>query len=265
MPASDLSRLVDLEGRVIDPPPAGAIISSRLARKLGVEQGDRIRVEVTEGQRPSLALSVADVIDSPLGSSARVDKAVLNRLLREGATLSGVYLAVDPLQHERIYRLLKETPQVAGVTSQAAIRQGVQDTVAEQMGIVTLFNTGFAALIVLGVVYNSARISLSEHARDLASMRVLGFRRGEVAFVLLGELALLVLMAIPLGIGIGIALSRYLSTQFSADLFTIPFGVNPATPAEGVLVVLVAAAGTALLIRNRVDRLDLVRALKTRE
>lgn len=265
VPGSDLSRLVDIEGRIVDPPPAGAIISTRLAKLLDVRTGDRLRVEVTEGERPVLSLTIAGVIDSPLGSSARVDNAALNHLLKEGATLSGAYLAVDPAQQERIFRLLKETPQVAGVTSQAAIMQGVRDTVAEQMGIVTLFNTGFAALIVLGVVYNSARISLSEHARDLASMRVLGFRRGEVAFVLLGELALLILLSLPLGIALGIALSRYLSKQFSADLYTIPFGVNPATPAEGVLVVAVAAVGTALLIRNRIDQLDLIRALKTRE
>ncbi len=262
---SDLSRLVDLDGHVMEPPPAGAVISRRLARQLVVGPGDRIRVEVTEGDRPTLHLTIASVIDSPLGSSARMDAAFLNRLLREGATMSGAYLAVDARERDRLFALLKETPLVAGVTSQAAIKQGVEDTVAEQMAIVTLFNTGFAALIVLGVVYNSARISLSEHARDLASMRVLGFRRGEVAFVLLGELGMLVLLALPLGMGLGIALSRYISQQFSADLYTIPFGYNPQTLAEGVLVVMAAAAGTALLIRSRVDRLDLVRALKTRE
>ena len=118
---------------------------------------------------------------------------------------------------------------------------------------------------MLGVVYNSARISLSERARDLASMRVLGFRRGEVGFVLLGELALLVLASLPVGILLGIGLSRYLTEQFSADLYTIPFGMAPSTLAEGVLVVAAAAAATGLLIRNRTDRLDLVRALKTRE
>lgn len=262
---SDLSRLVDLEGRVVDAPPAGAVISSRLARKLGVQAGDSLRVEVTEGERPVLSVPIAAVVDSPLGSSVRLDSAVLNRLLKEGATLSGAYLAVDKRHRDRVFTTLKETPLVAGVTSQAAIMEGVQDTVAEQMGIVTLFNTGFATLIVLGVVYNSARISLSEHARDLASMRVLGFRRGEVAFVLLGELALLVLLSLPLGILLGIGLSRYISQQFSADLYTIPFGFNPQTLAEGALVIMVAAAGTALLIRSRVDRLDLVRALKTRE
>lgn len=265
MPQADLSRPVDLEGRVIEPPPSGVVISSRLARRLEVGAGDPIRALVTEGERPVLDLSVSAVIDTPLGSSARLERANLNRLLREGATLSGAYLAVDGNHAEAVFRALKETPQVAGVTSQQAIVQGVRDTVAEQMGIVTLFNTMFAALIVLGVVYNSARISLSERARDLASMRVLGFRRSEVSYVLLGELGLLVLISIPIGIGLGIALTRYVTQQFSADLYSIPFGFNPQTPAEGVLAVLVASAATALLIRSRIDRLDLVRALKTRE
>ena len=265
VPQSDLSRAVNLEGRVVEPPQAGVVISSRLARRLDVRAGDPIRAIVTEGERPVLDLPVSAVIDTPLGSSARMDRAKLNRMLREGETLSGAYLAVDSNYGEAVFRALKETPQVAGVTSQHAIVQGVRDTVAEQMGIVTLFNTLFAALIVLGVVYNSARISLSERARDLASMRVLGFRRGEVAYVLLGELGLLVLISLPIGIGLGVALTRYVTQQFSADLYSIPMGFNPQTPAEGVLAVLVASAVTALLIRSRIDRLDLVRALKTRE
>ncbi|HET9398594.1 MAG TPA: ABC transporter permease, partial [Sphingomicrobium sp.] len=265
VPAADLSRLVNLDGRVIEPPPAGAVISSRLARQLGVSAGDRINAAVTEGERPRIQLDVAAVVDTPLGSSARLDKAVLNRLLREGDNLSGAYLAIDPARRDAIFRAMKDIPQVAGITSQDAIIQGVRDTVAEQMGIVTLFNTGFAALIVLGVVYNSARISLSERARDLASLRVLGFRRGEAAFVLLGELGVLVLVSLPIGVFLGILLSRYVTEQFSADLYTIPFGINPATLAEGALVVMAAAAGTALLIRMRVDKLDLVHALKTRE
>jgi len=265
VPQADLSRAVDLKGRVVEPPQSGVVISSRLARRLDVRAGDPIRAIVTEGERPILDLPVFAVIDTPLGSSARMDRANLNRLLREGQTLSGAYLAVDGNYAEAVFKTLKETPQVAGVTSQQAIVQGVRDTVAEQMGIVTLFNTLFAALIVLGVVYNSARISLSERARDLASMRVLGFRRSEVSYVLLGELALLVLISLPVGIAMGIALADYVTQQFSADLYSIPMGFNPQTPAKGVLAVLVAAAATALLIRSKVDRLDLVRALKTRE
>ena len=264
-PRADLSRVVDMNGRVIEPAAGGVIISSRVARQLGVEAGQPLQVSVTEGERPQVELKVSQVIDTPLGSSAHLDKAALNRIMREGDNSSGAYLEVDPMLREQVFRALKQTPQIASVTSQAAIIQGVRDTVAQQMGIVTLFNTGLAALIVLGVVYNSARISLSEQARDLASMRVLGFRRGEAAFVLVGELGLLILLSLPIGVAVGIWLARYVTEQFSADLYTIPLGIQSATLAEGVLVVIAAGAITALLIRVRVDDLDLVQALKTRE
>ena len=268
---SDLRRTIDMKGRVIEPPAAGVILSGRLARQLDVSAGDWIEARVTEGERPSLRLRVAKVVESPIGSSASIDRASLNRLMREGQTISGAYIELDAARLPQFYAMLKETPAIANVTIFSAMLQSIQDTIAQNMGIITLFNTGFAGLIVLGVVYNSARISLSERSRDLASMRVLGFRRSEVAFVVLGEQALLVLLSLPLGILLGIALSRYVTERYStrggeqADLYTIPFTINPATLAEGVLVVAAAAVGTALLIRRRTDRLDLVRALKTRE
>lgn len=264
-PGADLSRVVDMNGRVIEPPAGGVIISSRVARQLGVGVGQPLRVNVTEGERREVQLEISRVVDTPLGSSAHLDKALLNRIMREDDSSSGAYLEVDPMLKDKVFRELKDIPQIASVSSEAAIIQGVRDTVAQQMGIVTLFNTGLATLIVLGVVYNNARISLSETARDLASMRVLGFRRGEAAFVLVGELGLLILLSLPIGIALGISLARYVTEQFSADLYTIPFGIQPATLAEGVLVVIAAAAVTALLIRIRVDDLDLVQALKTRE
>lgn len=262
---NDLSRLVDLKGRVIDLPPRGAIVSTRLAARLGIKAGDTIAVQVTEGERPHLEIAVASVVESPIGTAAYLDRRLLNRLLREGETVSGAYLSVDPEELPRLYDELKRTPLVAGVAVRAAMLQGLRDLLEENIGLMTLFNTGFATLIVLGVVYNSARISLSERARDLASLRVLGFRRGEVGFVLLGEQALLVLLSIGPGLALGIGLARYMAGRFSSDLFTVPFVINEATLAEGVLVVAAAAGVTALLIRGRADRLDLVRALKTRE
>jgi putative ABC transport system permease protein len=154
---------------------------------------------------------------------------------------------------------------IAGVASREAALTGIRDTIARSMGLIGLFVAGFAAMLVFGVVYNSGRIMLSERARDLASLRVLGYRRGEVAYVLLGALTLLTLAALPLGSAMGIALSLALMEQFSNDLFTIPFGMRAATIARGWLVVLAAAAVTGLLIKARIDRLDLVGVLKTRE
>lgn len=260
-----LERVVDIAGNALSPPRMGALVSGRMAQTLGVGRGDVIEVRVTEGEQRLLRLPVVGVLDSPFGASATLDRASLNRLMREGDVLSGAYLAVDARQLPRIRARLKESPMVAGISSSASALRSIRATIQENIGTMTLFYGGLAVLVVAGVVYNGARISLSEQARDLASLRVLGFRRREVSFILLGEQALLVVLSLPLGVLGGIALWRYLSSRFNSDLFTIPFVIDTRVLGQGVLVVAVAAVGTAFLINRRVDRLDLVRALKTRE
>lgn len=264
-PGGGLERIVDLQGNPLTPPPSGALISGRMAQALGVGNGDVIEAGVTEGERPLLKVPVVGVLESPFGASASLDRATLSRLLREGDVLTGAYLAVDARRLAAVQARLKESPMVAGISTTAAARRSIRETIQENVGTMTLFYGILAALVVAGVVYNSARISLSEQARDLASLRVLGFRRREVAFILLGEQALLVLLSLPLGIIGGVGLWRYLSSRFNSDLFTIPFVIDTQVFGQGVLVVGAAAAATAYLIHRRVDRLDLVRALKTRE
>lgn len=262
---SQLMRLVTLDGEIIDPPSEGALISSQIARKLALATGDTIEVRVTEGERQRFPLRVVRIVDVPIGASVVVERATLNRLLREGDVASGAYLMTDPARQDALFAELKRTPMVAGVSVARTALQGIRATIAENMGIVTLFNTIFAMLIVVGVTYTGARISLSERARDIASMRVLGFRKSEAGFVLLGEQALLVLAALPLGLAGGVGLSHYIADSFSSDMFLIPAAVSAKTLAEGVFVIAFAAAATAWLIRRSADRLDLVRALKTRE
>ena len=265
MVGGDLQRSVDLSGTTFDPPPQGIAVTGRMARDLDVRVGDRVTAQVTEGRRPTLSLPVTAVLDSPFGSAASLDRRALNRLMLEGDTLSGAYLDVDEARLAHIYARLEASPMVAGITVRKATLAAMEEIIQGNFAIQSFFYTTLAALVVIGVVYNSARISLSERARDLASLRVLGFRRSEVAFVLLGEQFLLALLALPLGIWSGRELWRYLIAQFNTERITIPFYVDPRVPAEGVLVVAAAVAATAFLIRRRVDRLDLVRALKTRE
>jgi putative ABC transport system permease protein len=212
-----------------------------------------------------VSLPVDAVVDSPFGSAAATDRRALNRLLREGDTLTGAFLSVDEAALPAIYARLQASPMVAGVGVRQATLDAMEEIIQGNFRIQAFFYTALSVLVVIGVVYNSARISLSERARDLASLRVLGFRRGEVAFVLLGEQAVLLLLSLPLGIWWGAELWRYLISRFNTDRLTIPFHIDPRVCAQGVLVVAAAAAVTAILIRRRVDRLDLVRALKTRE
>ena len=214
-------------------PKDGAIISGRMAQALDVGRGDVVEAEVGEGERPVLRLPVVGVLDSPFGATATLDRGALNRLLREGNTLSGAYLEVDPARRAAVEKRLEQSPMVAGISRSAAAERAIRSTIEENLLTMTLFYSGLAGLVVAGVVYNSARISLSEQARDLASLRVLGFRRREVAFVLLGEQAILLLLSLPLGLVGGVELWRYLAGRFNSDLFTIPVVIDPRVLGQG--------------------------------
>ena len=262
---ADLGRLLDRSLRPVSMPPEGLVLSSKLAEVLGVGRGDRVLVEAMEGRRPVREIAVAAVVEEFIGTSAYMDLGTLNRFMNDPQMASLAYLQVDPLFEAELYRKLKNAPAVAGVTLEAAEVKSFRETLAESMLLMTTFNIGFAGLIAFGVVYNSARISLSERGRELASLRVLGFTRAEVSSILLGEFALLTVMAMIPGFLIGYGLSWSMSLSFETELFRIPLAIDRDTYGFSALVVMGAALATGLVVRRRIDRLDLVAVLKTRE
>jgi putative ABC transport system permease protein len=172
---------------------------------------------------------------------------------------------VDPASEPALYRELKSTPAVAGVVLKRAALESFQKTIEQHMLVMIFFNILFACVIAFGVVYNAARIVLSERSRDLASLRVLGFTRAEVANILLGELAVIVLLALPVGLAVGQALGAWILKLSESELYRFPLIVTPRTRVFAAAVVLLAGALSALTVRRRLDRLDLVAVLKTRE
>ena len=258
-------RLLDAERRPIEAPPEGLVLSTKLAELLDVGRGELVTVEVMEGRRPVRAVPVVGLVDEYFGTSAYMAMAVLPRLLGEGPTVSGAYLAVDAAHTEALYRRLKDAPAVASVQLRRDALDSFREVTSRNALVMTTINTIFAGLIAVGVVYNTARIALAERGRELASLRVLGFTRGEVSYILLGELALLTLLALPLGCAIGYGLAALIASLFDSEVYRIPLVVEPATYGYAVLVVVAAAALSALAVRRRIDRLDLVAVLKTRE
>ena len=260
-----LSRMVDADGNAVVAPPGGLVLSRDLADKLAVEAGDVLEIEVTEGRRPTLAVPVAAVTTTLLGSGAHMQLADLNALLGEGPVVSGAFLTVDPAATDALYRELKELPAVAGVTLQSLARRNFADLMDQNLGTAVWIYTMFAGLIAIGVVYNSVRISFEERQRELASLRVIGFTRGEVSYILLGEIAFLTLLALPLGAGLGAGMAWFMARAMSSDLFRLPFVIDPATFGYAAVVVLVVTAASGLLVRGQLDRMDLVAVLKSRD
>jgi putative ABC transport system permease protein len=189
----------------------------------------------------------------------------LRRLMGEGAVVTGAVLTLDSADIDPFYRAVKTLPAVAGVSLRDVMLQNFRDTMAQNMNLQIFLNVAFAGIIAFGVVYNSARVSLSERARELASLRVLGFTRAEISLILLGELAILTVVAMPVGALIGYLLGELIMLGFNNELYRLSFTVSASTVAWSFLVVIAAAFGSGLLVRRRLDRLDLVAVLKTRE
>jgi putative ABC transport system permease protein len=262
---SDLYRLLDTGLDVIRLPPEGLVLTEYLAKRLRVGVGDEIDFEVQEGRRTRGTVQVVGVVTQFIGGGAFMDLDALNRLLREGPVISGVFLSRDEDLQPRILDRLNASPVVAGITQRTVAIENFYDTMAETILTFTLINTLLASTIAFGVVYNSARIALSERGRELASLRVLGFSRGEVSYILLGELALLTLAALPAGFLVGNAICAYIANQLESELYRIPLILDASTYAFAAGTVMVSAVVSGLIIWQRLGHLDLVGVLKTRE
>jgi putative ABC transport system permease protein len=260
-----LRRLVDQNRGPIAVPPQGVVLNSKLAEILGVRTGDTLAVRMLEGARRERRAVVTATVEEMFGISAYMDYGALHRLLGEAPAVSGAYLAVDAARLDALNEELKRLPAVAGVNSPAALRRAFEEQLSENLLISITFLLVLAGILAMGVIYNGARIALSERARELASLRVLGFTRREVTVLLLGEQAAITALAIPLGWVIGFGFGILILGTMDMERYRIPLVISERTYLYSALVAAAAALLAGLAVRRRIHRLDLIAVLKTRE
>lgn len=260
-----LNRPVDGDMKALYVRSDGIILSKALAEILKIFPGQVLTVEVREGRRPTLEVPVAAIAEPLLGAPAYFELSALNRALKEPNRVSGAHLRIDRAESATIYRKIKDMPIVAGVSLRTEARAAFQKLMDTGAGAVRYVMAAIAGIITFGIVYNSARIAFAERSRDLASLRVIGFTKSEAAFVLLGELAIITVIALPVGALLGYWLTGAIADGFSTDLYQIPVSFAPAAHGVAAMAVLAAAVISGWLVKRDVDRIDLVSALKTRE
>lgn len=260
-----LRQLLGPQGDPMAVPDQGVVLSHLLARRLDAAPGDWVRIEFLQGERRVHTLPVAALAYESMGLSAYMQRDALNRLLGEGDRLSGARVRLDAAHREAFLEHIKQTPRVAFAVELGPLLRTFRETSARNILVFTSVLSVLAGIIALGVVYNNARIALAERQWELASLRVLGFTRAQVSALLLGELGLELALALPLGWALGYALSWAMLQAITPETFEIPFIISPATYAWASVVILLAALISAWIVRRRVDRLDLVSALKVRE
>ncbi len=261
----ELSRALDVEERPLVLPPRGLVISDTLAGILHARIGDGVELELMEGAQETLTIPVTGIATGYFGLGAMMDLASLNHLLGEGPSISGVNVAIDENKSSALFAALRETPLASFIVLQKRSVKRFRETAAQNITIMSTVYISLAAIIAFGVVYNCARISLSEQGREMASLRVLGFTRAEVSSLLVMELAVMVVLALPLGWAIGYAIGWLVVHGFASELYRVPLVIGKDVYAYASLVVLAAASVSALVVRRRIDRLDMIAVLKTRE
>jgi putative ABC transport system permease protein len=236
-----------------------------LAKRLGLQVGDRVEVEFRMWHQARATVEVVEIVHTLMGKQAFMDFATMNTLSRDGSVASEATLQVDPLAMGAFWQAVKQAPLITAVFDKAASLASFQETTSRSMGVFSSILTLFAVAMAVGIVYNAARISLSERAWELASLRVLGMTRAEVSVLLLGQLAAELLLALPLGAAAGWGLATVLMRLMSSDNIDFPVVIAPSTYASAGLIVLAAGLVSALLVRRKIDQLDLVAVLKVRE
>jgi putative ABC transport system permease protein len=260
-----LMRLKSRTGQTVSLPPEGLIISKKLAQVLGVKAGESIRIEVLQDKRPVAMVPIAGLLDDISGLNAYMNIDAINRLMREGPRVNSAMLTADTKFLPAIYRDLKEMPNVASVTIRQNSVDSFKNTVAKNMLHMRMINLTFAIIIALGVVYNGARISLSERSRELATLRVIGFTRREISTILLGEIGTITLLGVPFGLVMGYWFAWLLTLFLDQEVFRFPFVISRSTYGLAAATVLAASIASGLLVRRKLDDLDLIAVLKSRE
>jgi putative ABC transport system permease protein len=260
-----LRRIIDSDLRLHEVPADGVIVSQMLADLIGIEAGDTLRMEVLEGRQPVRSVPVTGIVDEMFGLNAYMEIGALNRLMHEGPTASGAYLKVDDDRRASVNEELKRMPAIAGVAARSSLLANFERQLEQNLLVSMTMLIFFAGVIAVGVIYNGARIALSERGRELASLRVLGFTRQEIAVILFGEQAAVTALGIPVGFLIGLLFASLLIESFANESYRIPLVISGSTYAFAAIVAVLAAIFAGLLVRRRLNRLDLIAVLKTRE
>lgn len=260
-----LNRLLDVDGNTVELPPEGLLLSAKLAEILGAKAGDRVILEIQEGRRPQLEATIHGTITDYAGVAVYMEIGALRRLMREGATVSGAYVAVDSKYWDAFLTKVRESPRIASLSITDAIRGSFESSTGDMIGKIQWLYFIFATIVAFGVVYNSARIALSERSRDLATLRVLGFSHREVAGVMISELAILTVVAIPFGLWIGTQLATAIITTVSTETVRLPLVISMRSYATATLIVLLSSSISFWVVSRKIHELDLLGVLKARD
>lgn len=264
-PGAQLRRVADDKGRVVAMPASGVLLNARIAKKMGLKPGDTIQLELLEGNRRKIRVTVANLVEEILGQGCYMQSEALSRLLGEERSINVAALKIDLLKQDEIIAHLKTSSRVASISTREGTLKIFYDMMSRSMLAMITIILIFASAISVGVVYNTAMILLSERTFELGSLRILGFTKAEVFEMIASELGSTVLASLIPGCALGYGFAWLMMNTVDTEEFTIKLIITSRTYVTAVLVSLATALVSFVILYFRIRKMDLVSVLKVRE
>ncbi|WP_246837810.1 ABC transporter permease [Leptospira bouyouniensis] len=262
---SELRKILGKDLKPIQIPISGIMVNQDLAKRMNIKIGETIQIETLDGEKKKFAVQVTSLANEILGQGVFINKENLNRILEEGNLINIALLKTDPNKDIELIKEFKDDPLVIGLFSKAAILKGFQEVMQRSLQSTSVFILIFTVIISIGVIYNTAMITLSERIYELGSLRILGFTLKEVFAIIAWELSWQILCAIPIGCIFGYQVANLILNSNETEGFKIPATIYPSTYYYSILLALITAGISYLIVFRKLKTMDLLSVLKVRE
>ncbi|WP_244241567.1 ABC transporter permease [Leptospira jelokensis] len=262
---SELRKILGKNLKPIQIPISGIMVNQDLANRMNIQIGETIQIETLDGEKKKFSIQVTSLANEILGQGVFMSKENLNRILNEGNLINIALLKTDPKKDIDLIKEFKDDPLVIGLFSKTAILKGFQEVMQRSLQSTSIFILIFTIIISIGVIYNTAMITLSERIYELGSLRILGFTLKEVFAIIAWELSWQILCAIPLGCIFGYQVANLILNSNETEGFKIPATIYPSTYYVSILLALFTAGISYMIVFRKLKTMDLLSVLKVRE
>lgn len=253
-------------GHGIDFGGDSVVVTEKLSMKLGIDVGDEVLVydqdTVGNAVGGGRALTVTGVAENYVGNLVYVGRDAWKSVNDVPPVFQTLYASSDVGVRAALSAELLSMDDVSTVSFSDETINLYRNMLSVVDLIVVVLIVSAAALAFI-VLYNLTNINVSERVREIASLKVLGFTRREVYSYIFREILLLAVVGDALGMVLGTHLASFVVTTAEVDYVMFGRTIHPASYVYAFALTLVFSGIVVLILRRKLDHVDMVESLKS--
>lgn len=256
---TELHSFQDMEGHSVELSENGIFLTTELAKLLHVEAGDTLTIRNFMPGRDDVELKVSGIIRQYLGINAYMDIGTMQRLLTEKDMVTGAGVISD----DDVKGKLETVDMVSFVQSMEDLENQFLEY-TDMMKLAIQFYMLFGGILGFAIIYNSSIISISERRLEFAALRIMGYSKNEIFSIISRENLLVTILAVILGIPLGLFFINGIIESFSSELVTFPRIIEVSIFIKATLGILFFVVIAQMATHHKIGKLQFIEALKNR-